>query len=820
MYKLDLNGIWSMRRTDGESLIEEARVPGSVFNDLLEAGLIEDPFYRENDKEAKKIASYDYEYIREFTVTEELLRREQILLVCEGLDTLAEIYINKYLVARTDNMHRRYEFDIKQHLFIGENAILIIFRSPLKFITSKYEENPIYPAVGCIPGHSYIRKAHCMFGWDWGPQIPDSGIWRDIYIRAFDTARINDVYIVQKHEDGEVELDIRIELERLSSTPLEIAAIIEAPDGSKNKINIDFVGSESHIKVKIDNPKLWWPNGFGSQPLYLVLVSLLKDGKEIDLAEYRIGLRTLKLRNEKDKWGESFEFVVNGVAFFSMGADYIPEDSLLPRCTPERTERLLKDCVAANYNTIRIWGGGIYPPDYFYDICDRYGLVVWQDLMFACGVYVMTEEFTENICLEVEDNVKRLRHHASLGLWCGNNEIEWAWTSGNYNKFPQFMSHYIKQFEVYLADVVKKTDPSTIYWPSSPSSGGGFDEPNSDSRGDVHYWDVWHEMKPFTDYRKHFFRYCSEFGFESFPSLKTVEAFTLPEDRNILSAVMENHQKLPRGNGKILYYLSEYYKYPRDFGAVLYASQILQAEAMKYGVEHWRRNRGRCMGAIYWQLNDCWPVASWSSIDYFGRWKALHYFAKRFFAPVLVSAKEEGTKVELHISNETLDIYKGNLKWRLIDNRKGIITVGGRNVEIGRISAKLCETLDFSNVIINDEDMRNVYLEFILSDGRQMTGSGTILFVRPKHFNFVNPKIKALVNSSENLFNIEINCESYAKYIELDMTDADGVFSDNYFDLSAGDKRIITVDRKTLPQFSTPEEFSKKLMIRSIFDIA
>lgn len=401
--------------------------------------------------------------------------------------------------------------------------------------------------------------------------------------------------------------------------------------------------------ITIEHPQLWWPNGLGKQPLYRVTVRLATG----DTRMWRIGLRTMTVSREKDEWGEEFCHVVNGMKVFAMGADYIPEDNILARVTPERTRRLLEDCKAANFNAIRVWGGGYYPDDAFYDICDELGLMVWQDLMYACAFYDLTPDFERSIRVETHQNVARLRHHASLALICGNNEMEMFMAGANsalinhrtwefVPTYPHHITDYVKMFEYILPAIVKETAPQTYWWPASPSSGGNFDAPNDENRGDNHYWDVWHGEKPFTEYRKFFFRYASEFGFQSFPCLKSVKQFTLPDDRNIFSRVMERHQRNQAANGKILSYLSQTFRYPNSFDDLLYASQLMQAEAIRYGVEHWRRNRGRCMGAIIWQLNDIWPVASWASIDYYGRWKALHYAAKRFFAPVMISAEEEG----------------------------------------------------------------------------------------------------------------------------------------------------------------------------------
>jgi len=440
--------------------------------------------------------------------------------------------------------------------------------------------------------------------------------------------------------------------------------------------------------------------------------------------------------------------------------------------------------------------------------------------MFACAVYEMTDEFAENIRQEAIDNMKRIRHHACLGLWCGNNEMELGWAEWGFPKTAKLKTDYIKQFEILLPQVAKEVDPNTFYWPASPSSSGGFEDPNNENMGDVHYWEVWHGLKPFTDYRNYYFRFVSEFGFQSFPSLKTIETFTLPEDRNIFSYVMEKHQKNSGANGKILYYLSENFKYPKDFDSLLYASQILQGVAIKYGVEHWRRHRGRCMGAIYWQLNDCWPVASWSSIDYFGRWKALHYFAKRFFSPILLSAREEGTQVELHLSNEKMEPISGVVVWKLRDNRSQVILEGSVQIEVPSLSSILCKTLDFSDVIKDKKALRETYLEFFFLQDSEIISSGTVLFARDKHFEYLDPGIETDIREIDDVFIIRVWSKSFARYVELDLENADCKFSDNYFDLSAYEPKEIIVKKDSLSLNMNLQVFSENLKVRSIYDIA
>jgi beta-mannosidase len=685
-----------------------------------------------------------------------------------------------------------------------------------------------------------------MFGWDWGPKIPDSGIWRGIGLKFYDCARLDDVYVTQKHRQNSVYLGIRVISETWIKKRLDIEVLVTSPAGKKifKKLEINYSGSSSkypdnscNFNFEIKDPELWWPNGYGKQLLYRVKVDLKDESETLDSREFSIGLRTLDIRQKKDKWGESFEFLVNGTPVFARGANYIIEDNLMSRYSRSRTERLIKDCIEANFNCIRVWGGGIYPDNYFFELCDEHGLIVWQDFMFACAVYPSDRKFIENVKKELEDNIKRIRNHPCVGLWCGNNEIESMismfereYSSAELEvsmpalsslSIKQIKKAYINLFEVIVPEVVKEYDPERFYWPSSPSSGGKFYNPDDESRGDVHYWDVWHKMKPFSDYRNHYFRFASEFGFQSFPGIKTVKSFTIPEDRNIFSFVMEKHQKNGSANGKILFYLSETFKYPKDFESLLYTSQVLQAEAIKYGVEHWRRNRGRCMGSLYWQLNDCWPVASWSGIDYYGRWKALHYYAKRFYSPVLISAEDNGTGINIYVTNDTLEDIKGIIEWKLRDTRGGVLCEGKENVTTTSLKSKKCAVLNFKDVI-NDNNIREVYLEFFLKDGGrdgQNTGYGTLLFVKPKHFNFINPEIKAAFSESNREFIIKLKSKAFAKSVELDLKETDCRFSDNYFDLTAGDEKMVTVDKSGILGSVSLEGIKEQLKIRSLYDI-
>lgn len=799
---------WTLESSNQGGTIP-AKVPGSVYADLLAAGKMKDPYYRDNELEALALMENDFLYTENFTPEEGILDCPHQVLRFEGVDTVADIRLNGVLLAHVENMHRTFEFDVAGILKPGENWLEVKLYSPTKWIREKYEENPADGSSDAMRGFANLRKAHCMFGWDWGPHLPDAGIWRPVYLLGVNGAKLDSVHIRQHHQHGRVKLTLESELSYIDVKDIDYTVQLTDPQGNTTC----YEGSPKEILI--EHPELWWPHGYGEQPLYTVKVTAFADGRELDTWQRRIGLRTMTMHMEKDQYGESFAHEVNGVQIFAMGADYIPEDNILSRVTPERTRNLLEQCVAANFNCIRVWGGGYYPDDAFYDACDELGLMVWQDFMFACAVYNLTPEFAENIRAEVIDNVRRLRHHASLGLWCGNNEMEMFVDQGEWVRTPKQKADYIRMYEYLIPEVLRKHDPDTFYWPASPSCGGGFDKPNDPTRGDVHYWDVWHGMLPFADYRKHQFRYLSEFGFESLPCMKTVETFTEPEDRNLFSYVMEKHQRCARGNMLTMAYLQQMYLYPTSFETILYASQLLQADAIRYGVEHFRRIRGICMGAVYWQLNDCWPVASWASIDYTGRWKALHYYAKRFFAPVLLSCCEEGMlsqepnvnaepydmekSIRLSVSNETMQDKACIVKWALRDNRGNIQREETISLKVPSLSSVWLDKVELPDV-----DIFKDYVSYDLFENGKRISGGTVIFSMPKYFHYVDPQLSYRVEGDE----IVVKANSYAKSVEIQNETEDLRLSDNYFDMNAGETRVKVLSGST-----------ENLRLRSVYDI-
>lgn len=822
MQTCTLNGTWQLSAGHRSLESVDMQIPGTVLSGLLAAGKIKDPFYRTNEDATRALFWKDYVFTRTFDVDEELLAQQHIVLVCEGLDTLAEISINGTFLAKTDNMHRTWKFQAKKLLHPGKNEIQIVFRSVLRFIEDyPYEAHKKinYIPCGSMKGNQLLRKAHSMFGWDWGPQTIDAGIFRDIYLQGYSHARIEDIRIHQQHAKN---VSVQTSITLSESVPGQKLCVELSEDGADKplqtklcKTNADGVAAVDFV---IENPKLWWPNDYGDQPLYIVRTTLLdEDGTNLESITRRIGLRTLTISQEKDEWGNEFAFCVNGVKIFTRGGNYIPDDCLYTRITEKKLDYILESCRRAHFNCVRVWGGGYYPSDAFYDLCDEKGLIVWQDLMYACNVYDVTDAFAENCRQETYDNVRRLRHHASLGLWCGNNEIESAWNHwGDFQKeTPYLRADYIRLFEEVLPKAVQEADGETFYWHSSPSSGGCFDNPDDANRGDTHYWDVWHGQKPFTDYRKYFFRFCSEFGFQSFPCAKTVNSFTLEDDRNIFSRVMESHQKNDAANGKMLYYLSENLRYPKDLTHLLYASQVLQGMAIKYGVDHWRRNRGRCMGTLYWQINDDWPAPSWSSIDYFGRWKALHYMAQKFYAPHAVSMTLEDHRCHVYFSNESFETTEYSLTLSIRDLSGNVLETYETKGNSPAFSAIETAVVD----ICSWEDQKDdVFLEAVIHTKDQKVLKDVETLVPYKYLNLKNPVISTEAEETNDAFILHISSDCFAPFVALDFDDADVIFSDNFFHLTDKTVQDIIVKKEDILQghFENAEDFRKRLQILSL----
>ncbi|CAG1012196.1 partial beta-mannosidase, partial [Anaerolineales bacterium] len=723
----------------------------------------------------------------------------------------------------TDNMFRRYQWEVKSLLNAqGVNDLTITFSSPVKFAAEQQAIRPLPGVPQAIPGGPHLRKAPCQFGWDWGPQLPPIGVWKDIRLEGYSRARLEEVHLRQDHVGGQVTVKSRIVIERWSNASLAAVVRITAPDGEviEKKVGIPDRG-EVIVEVPISSPELWWPNGYGGQPLYQVDVSLVSADSSgtapLDLRSYQLGLRTIELSQQEDQWGRSFVFVVNNVPIFAKGSNWIPADSFPTQITDVHLESLIRSAVETHQNMLRVWGGGFYEDERFYDLCDRYGILVWQEFIFSCSVYPLdSPEFLENVNREVVENIRRLRHRASLALWCGNNEMEWGWVEWNWKRpdLEELKTAYDRFFHHTLPEWCQTEDPDHSYWPSSPSSNTPFVDPNGQRQGDAHYWDVWHGRKPFTSYRDQYPRFMSEFGFQALPPLATIRTYADEFEWNMTSYIMEQHQKNASGNSLMVGQMLDTFRLPRDFNSLVYLSMVLQAEGIRYGVEHWRRHPDRVAGTLYWQLNDCWPVASWSSLDYFGRWKALHYAARRFYSPLMLSIEDKPPKQGVYITNDLLDPWEGKVHWSLETFAGDVLTSGQVPVMAApQAATHVCE-LDFSDRI-SDDNIRSLVFVAELYQGERLVTRQTSGFAPIKHLSLVDPEMTAKLRSEKGQLIVELTSKSLALLVELSLEGANVVFSDNYFNLPAGRTAVISCP---LPAGWKVSQARKAFRLRSVYD--
>ena len=797
---------------------EEVKIPASVYSVMYDRGAIEDPFYRDNELKCLEIMDSEKTvFSLELELSEEELGYDECLLVFDGIDTLADIFLNGEKIGSSNNMHTCHRFSVKNAGKAGKNRLELSFSSPVKYIKEKNAEIFAGGSHECTEGFPHLRKAHCMFGWDWGPRLADMGLYRSVKLQCFNKAKIENVLIRQEFFDGFDKVKLRFETEPRFAGKLDsetepdafyVEKTVTGPDGK-------VLCRTEEDELLLESPKLWYPLGYGEQPLYTVTFDLFSDGVMLDSCEKRIGIRKMELVREPGKdfeTGEDFERFchrVNGKDIFAMGADYVPEDNLLSRVNEERTRRLLSDAALAGHNSIRVWGGGYYPDDFFYDACDELGILVWQDFMYACANYELDEEFEKNITEETIQVIKRIRHHACLSLWCGNNEMETQTLDGAWKPSIKQKYDYIKLFEYIIPKLVKENDPDAPYWPSSPSSGGNYDNPWDEKRGDTHYWAVWHGERPFTDVLDKRFTYVSEFGFQSFPSLATIKSFAEPSDMNLFSRVMEMHQRCPGANAKFMKYMGMTYLYPSSFEKLVYYSQLLQAEGMRTAIEHFRRLRGRCMGAVVWQLNDIWPGASWSSIDYFGRWKPLHYIEKRCFEPVHISAEEHGEaekrrdcvqerkpldfSARLHVTNESGIKIDGKVKWALRKNDGRTVSSGESDVTLPEYGGVFAAEI----TVADNEEIFDTVLSFAFTENGETKSSGTMLFTQPKHFKFLDPQLEIRRENDE----LVITSKNFAKNVFIEGVAGDVVLSDNCFDLFPDEEKRVKILRGDAEEF-------------------
>jgi beta-mannosidase len=812
---------------DAENGWLPATVPGDVHLDLLVNKKIPDPFFRDNEAKLQWIENESWEYRLKFEVTPALLARTNVDLAFDGLDAASTVYVNGVQVLAADNMFRIWRVPVKGRLHAGSNLLRVVFPSPVKAAAEIAARDPWQPKTGTAP-KTYIRKAAYEYGWDWGPRFVTSGIWRPVRLEAWDKVRIADFAIHQRDVSGEVaHLNAEVEVEAATAGPARITVnyhqagvpVTGMPVFVTSAANLHAGRNVISLPIEIRKPKLWYPAGYGSQPLYEFTAQLGVTGQWAELRTAKAGLRSIVLDRHPDKWGRSFQLVVNGIPVFAKGADVIPFDSFPTRVKAADYRRILESAHDANMNMVRHWGGGYYETDEFYSICDELGIMVWQDFQFGNDWQPGTYDFKLNIEAEADDQVRRLRNHPSIVVWCGNNETEEALNWGDKAKLPlevkfQMWQDYITEFSGILTRVVARLAPETPYWPSSPSA--DYEEVSAKYHtGDDHIWDVWHGRVPFSTYETHHSRFVTEYGFQSFPEMKTIEAFTQPEDRTgIFTPVMLAHQKNNEGNSIIHDYLLKDYPEPKDFSSFLYVSQVLQAEGIKIGAEHFRRSRPETMGSIFWQLNDCWPVASWSSIDYYGRWKALQYYARRFYAPILISPHVEDGSLKVYIVSDKTEAKIATLRVRLMDFDGKVLLEDSHNVDVSPLSSKVY--LDWPLKKLSDAGATDTSRVFIVAD---ITDAGTqlsrnLVYLAPtKEINLKPAVLNVETTGASGNYKIRIASPVLARSVYLSFGDLDAKLSDNYFDLMPGETIEITAK-----SVATLNMIKAKLKVISITD--
>ncbi len=811
---------WTFQEVGG-SRWYPAVVPGCVHTDLLENHLIDEPFNGANEQKLQWIDKTFWIYQTTFSVPRQLLARGIVDLVFEGLDTYATVFLNDVLLLRVDNMFRRWRVNCKQFLHEDGNVLRVQFSSPInKILPALRRDKYPLPAVTDRGEKTspYTRKAPYQYGWDWAPRLVTCGIWKPVYLEAWDIVRIRDFHVQQTRlEPHLAQLQAEVELE--ATVDAEAELIVECQPGkmpqARKRIGIARGKNYAVLPMSILEPELWWPNGLGLQPLYEFQVKVEVHGRQMERSRVRTGLRTVELRRQTDPWGKSFELIVNGLPVFAKGANWVPPDSFPSRIPMDRYRRLLSSCRDTNMNLIRIWGGGIYECDEFYDLCDEMGLLIWQDFMFSCTLYPGDQAFLENVKQEAEDVLTRLRNHPCLALWCGNNEVETGWFDWGWKKkYPaQFWDNYQRLFYGILPASCTRLDPSRPYWPSSPSSNLE-DAPNSGRVGDVHFWGVWHGDLPIEAFGQQIPRFLSEFGFQSFPPLETLRSFASPDELSIDSPSLIAHQKDLKGNQRILDYVLRYYPRPKDFESLVYLSQVLQAEAIKGGVEHLRGIMPRCMGTLFWQLNDCWPTVSWSSVDYWGRWKALQYYARRFYSNMLVSFREAQGQIEIVVAYDGKEVVSGTLSLRLLDFSGGSLWERHHELHLDSLQSQVIWSLNRRELLAGN-DVRRVFLQAELrrADGRLVENRH--FFENWKNLLLPQPNIQTRIVTEQDGPTIQLASDRFASNVYLSMEGLEGTFSDNYFDLLPGRPMEI---RFVPSQRASRSEILRKLKVRSMVD--
>ena len=803
----ELDKGWEFRRTD-ENIWRPATVPGTVHTDLFAHKLIPDPFAGANEKGLQWIDKKDWEYRTTFDVPADMAGQDQLALDFTGLDTYADVYLNDSLILQAQNMFVGKQVAVKGIARPQGNRLRILFHSPIVRDMPKFmQDRIVYPAgndASDIPLSVHARKAPYHYGWDWGPRYVTSGIWRPVVLRSWNKLQLRDAWIKQQQltdASATLEATLTVDVQQAGNYTAVIHSGSKAFVAQKVQSALQAGTQTVNIPFSIRQPKRWWPNGLGEAYLYPVTVSILHGKDTIQQTTRRIGLRTVEVVNAPDKDGTSFFVKVNGQPVFMKGANYIPSDNFLPRVTDDRYRKLFRDMEFSHFNMIRVWGGGIYENDIFYDLADEKGILVWQDFMFACTLYPSDPAFLSQVREETAYNIRRLRNHPSLALWCGNNEIgvaikNWGWKDGyaySDGQWASLLKGYETLFQELLRDEVKTHDPSRFYLPSSPISNWGRAE--DFKHGDNHYWGIWHGMEWFEAFNTHVPRFMSEFGFQSFPDLHTVRKFADSTQWDLHSFVMQSHQKsLARGNAAIQTYMDHYYHRPKDFAGFLYMSQVLQAEGMKIGLEAHRRNMPYCMGTLYWQLNDTWPGPSWSSIDYFGRWKALQYFAQKAFTPMLVSLVEEEGQVRAYVVNDLWKDEKVKLELTLMDLEGKILRKIDQPLTAKGNTAAVAWRME-KEAFLQGADPRKVILYAKLVNENQTRTENVFYFAAPRDLALPVPDIQTEVKAAGGKMLVTVRSAKLAKNVWL-LLDKDDTshFSDNFFDLLPGTSRTVELE--------------------------
>jgi beta-mannosidase len=813
-----LNGKnWCFHKTT-ESQWYPASVPGTVHTDLFTNKLIPDPFFADNEKQLQWIENEDWEYKTTFSLSHKELANSHIELVCDGLDTHAAVYLNDSLLFNADNMFRHWNKNIKPYLKAGKNELRIVFESAVKKGKKAAVERPY-----TLPGDEkvFTRKAQYQYGWDFGPRFVTCGIWKNIRLHFWDKVKILDVNCNQKTlTDSLAQLSFTIRMDVV--VPGIYETVVSSADSAMGNEGMSLPTRNSlfekgihevTIDCTIKNPKRWWSNGLGEAKLYHFKIAIGKKIGSLDEKDISLGLRTIELVQEKDKAGASFYFKLNGVAVFMKGANYIPPDNFLPRVPPETYQTLVREAKDAHMNMLRVWGGGVYADDEFYNECDRNGILVWQDLMFACAMYPGDSAFINNVRQEVKDNATRLKYHPCLALWCGNNEIDEGWKNWGWQKQYHYSkkdstaiwNDYTNLFHTVIPEALHGSIPNAIYWPSSPSIGWGRKE--SLLQGDAHYWGVWWGMEPFETYEKKVGRFMSEYGFQSMPELSTLKTIAAQTDLNLSSGAMKNHQKHATGYETIKTYMARDYNVPEDFEAFIYVSQLTQALGMKTAIEAHRRAKPYCMGTLYWQLNDCWPVTSWSGLDYYNQRKALHYEVKRAFADVLISVEKKNDSLRVYLLSDkqkdqvgTLSVQLMNMDGKPVFEETGRFTLEANSSKVARLYA-------LKQFPENTPGKSFLHIEF--KSDSSMHASTNYFFVKPKDILLSKPSFTTKLNVNAGF--LEISSNVFAKDVWINSTQLE--LSDNFFDLMPGEKKRVHIKQ------IKGSGAIKPLVIKSLYDV-